>query len=42
MCTAKTDLTFDLAAEGLGATFGSSNSTLNPAFHDFSKGKFPI
>jgi len=37
MCTAMLDPTFDLAAENLGDTFGTSNSTLNPAFHDFAK-----
>ena len=39
MCTAKNETTFDLGADNLGMTIGSSNATLNPAFHDFAKGE---
>jgi len=37
LCTAMTDPTLDLGENNLGSTIASSNSTLNPAFHDFSK-----
>ena len=38
LCTARTNPTFKFGANGLGATIASKNSTLNPAFHDFSNG----
>jgi len=36
LCTARTNPTYKFKANGLGATIASKNSTLNPAFHDFS------